>query len=140
MHSADKLEGGKHGVPKAKDGETYCLVRYGHIYTTQLLGTPLACDAESVCISFASSHHDQVNPPQRLNADWLEEKACSKRHKCDTEERRAKLGSKAISTLVAQKDVARFQSSLGTMMKGNMDALKRPEKEKKKKDKEKVAA
>jgi hypothetical protein len=49
--------------------------------------------------------------------------------------RRAKLGNKGISTLVAQKDVARFQSALGTMMKGNMDALKKPEKEKKKKEK-----
>ena len=37
--------------------------------------------------------------------------------------------------MVAQKDVARFQSALGTMMKGNMDALKKPEKEKKKKEK-----
>lgn len=46
---------------------------------------------------------------------------------------RAKLGNKSISSLVASKDVARFQSSLATMMKGNMDALKKVEKKKKEK-------
>lgn len=44
---------------------------------------------------------------------------------------RAKLGKKSISSLVANKDVARFQASLSTMMKGNMDALKKAEKKKK---------
>mmetsp|Transcript_10175 Transcript_10175/g.15908 ORF Transcript_10175/g.15908 Transcript_10175/m.15908 type:complete len:108 (-) Transcript_10175:315-638(-) len=47
---------------------------------------------------------------------------------------RAKLGSNAISTVVAQKDVAKFHTSFEAIMKGNMDGLKKPEKEKKKKE------
>jgi signal recognition particle subunit SRP14 len=53
---------------------------------------------------------------------------------------RAKLGSNCISTVVPQKDVPRFQSAFGTILKGNMDALKKPEKEKKEKKKKGAAA
>lgn len=52
---------------------------------------------------------------------------------------RAKLGSNCISTVVPQKDVPRFQSAFGTILKGNMDALKKPEKEKKDKKKKGTA-
>jgi hypothetical protein len=48
---------------------------------------------------------------------------------------RAKLGNNSISTTVPQKDVPRFQTAFGTILKGNMDALKKPEKEKKDKKK-----
>ena len=51
---------------------------------------------------------------------------------------RAKLGNNCISTVVPQKDVPRFQSAFGTILKGNMDALKKPEKEKKDKKKKAV--
>mmetsp|Transcript_35446 Transcript_35446/g.83417 ORF Transcript_35446/g.83417 Transcript_35446/m.83417 type:complete len:110 (+) Transcript_35446:149-478(+) len=46
---------------------------------------------------------------------------------------RAKIGNNAISTVVPLKDVAKFQDAYGTILKGNMDGLKKPEKVLKKK-------
>jgi len=41
---------------------------------------------------------------------------------------RAKLGNTAVSTVVPQKDAPKMQAALGTIMRGNMDALKATEK------------
>mmetsp|Transcript_64369 Transcript_64369/g.134324 ORF Transcript_64369/g.134324 Transcript_64369/m.134324 type:complete len:111 (-) Transcript_64369:76-408(-) len=46
---------------------------------------------------------------------------------------RAKIGNTAVSTVVPLKDVPKFQEAYGTILKGNMDGLKKPEKEKRKK-------
>mmetsp|Transcript_42309 Transcript_42309/g.84792 ORF Transcript_42309/g.84792 Transcript_42309/m.84792 type:complete len:110 (-) Transcript_42309:127-456(-) len=55
---------------------------------------------------------------------------------------RAKIGNSAISTVIPMKDVPKFQAAYGTILKGNMDGLKKPEKVSKKKQqpKEKEAS
>uniref|UniRef100_A0A7S0HGD2 Signal recognition particle 14 kDa protein n=1 Tax=Hanusia phi TaxID=3032 RepID=A0A7S0HGD2_9CRYP len=50
---------------------------------------------------------------------------------------RAKLGNHSISTVVPQKDVVKFQAAFSTILKGNMDGLKKPEKKKAKEGKTK---
>ncbi|ELT93540.1 hypothetical protein CAPTEDRAFT_223855 [Capitella teleta] len=119
--------------------------RWHHI----VLGSALIAEAEAIALQKRSQYQfvlclvyalypdindGRVKPKPRATATAAKSSVKSNKasqHTADAEYRcliRAVLGSKKISTVIAQKDVNKFQLAYCNLLKGNMDGLKKKEK------------